>query len=453
MKNLLYADALAFFKNNPEALPFLNGLHGLEKESLRITPDGNLALTPHPKGLSPSMTYPHITTDFSESQLELITPPHETPQETLSFLKGLHQEAYSSLENDELIWPMSMPARLPATDLIPIARYGDSPEAKKKETYRRALALRYGKMMQTISGVHYNFSFGTELWAVLARLCKDEQSKEFQNDAHMDVVRNFLRLRWMLVYLFGASPQKDLSYTCKKMDIDSSRAVSLRLSRCGYSNPAKIEVSFNSFQEHIRDIRKAVDTPYEPYTALGLVKDGVPIQLNDHLLQLGNEYYASIRVKPPRLINENLLESLEELGSGYFEVRLFDLDPFSPVGVTLDQMQFTHLFLTYCLLKESPTLSYEESLQANTLQQDIALYGQDLPDELRGKGRAVFAELKPLADLLGYETLLTKMSKEWEDPVDVPWKKILDTQKQTKEAFMSFGLRKAREHQATFKRA
>ncbi len=450
MKNISHADALAFFQSQPSSVAHLQGLHGLEKESLRVTPEGDLALTPHPKGLSPSLTHPHITTDFSESQLELITPPHETPEESLSFLKNLHREVYENLENEELIWPMSMPARLPEPELIPIARYGDSEAAKTKETYRRALALRYGKLMQTISGVHYNFSFNPKLWPSMASHFQQSDVLHFQNEAYMDTIRNFLRLRWILVYLFGASPQKDASYTCKKMGTDTSKAISLRLSRCGYSNPAKIEVSFNSFDAHIRDIRKAVDTPHAPYTELGLEKDGVRIQLNDHLLQLGNEYYASIRVKPPRLLNEQLLESLEQLGSGYLEVRLFDLNPFSPIGVDLEQIQFTHLFLTHCLLESSPELSFEQAAECNALQQDLAMNGRDLPQSLREEGRVILTAMQPLALLMGHEKLLEKMRKEWEDPVDLPWKKILDTEAETHEDFLAFGLRKARENKSLF---
>lgn len=421
-----------------ETKQLLQGLHGLEKESLRVNPDGSLALTPHPKGLGSPLTHPQITTDFSESQVEMITAPFHEIDQTLEALESLHREVYENLENGEMLWPMSMPCVLPKPELIPIARYGDSPEGQVRERYRQGLSSRYGKTMQMISGVHYNFSFNPELWPFLAKIAGEKNVDAFKNQAYMNVIQNFLRYRWIFVYLFAASPEKDPSYQCALMNVDVSEAISLRLSRCGYSNPAKIDVSFQNFDQHVRDIRTATETPYNPYA-------NIPVQLNDHLLQLANEYYASIRVKPPSL-QGSLLESLETQGAGYLEVRILDLYPFSPIGVDKSQLEFLHLLLSFCLLEENSPLRPVEAIEANDRQQKVAIEGQDLPMVLREEAELLLQRMKPLAEILGKQELLEKWRHEVLQPTDRPWQRILAEEAKDGDSFLDFGLRKAQEY-------
>src|SRR5579862_9327792 len=130
---------------------------GIEKESLRVRPDGSLATTPHPARLGSPLTHPFVTTDFSEPQVELITGVHPSAEAVLHELTEIHQVVYRAM-GDELLWASSMPCRLPADDAIPLGQFGSSNVGRAKTIYRMGLSYRYGRRMQTISGIHYNFS-------------------------------------------------------------------------------------------------------------------------------------------------------------------------------------------------------------------------------------------------------------------------------------------------------
>jgi len=252
----------------------LNGKWGLEEEALRVTPDGDLALTPHPEVFGDKDNNPYITTDFSESQMELITPALGSIEEIFSFLDGLKDHVTRELQN-ELLWPQSMPVPLPSSEKIPIARYGNTDEGKLKEIYRSGLALRYGKKIQMISGIHYNFSFQDAFWEKLIHgLGIKTEKQRFINESYAGLVRNVLRYRWLLIYLFGASPVTDDNYykdIAQKpgiyndfMGSDSpfsqsiKNAISLRMSRFGYENgeQGELSVSYNSLEEYIRVLKR-----------------------------------------------------------------------------------------------------------------------------------------------------------------------------------------------------
>jgi Gamma-glutamylcysteine synthetase len=64
---------------------------GIEKESLRVKPDGLISLSPHPRALGSALTNPYITTDFSEALLELITPVVRTIDSCLQELENIHR--------------------------------------------------------------------------------------------------------------------------------------------------------------------------------------------------------------------------------------------------------------------------------------------------------------------------------------------------------------------------
>lgn len=430
----------------PSLQPLLGqGLHGLEKEGLRVLSTGDLALTPHPVGLGSAFTDPTVTTDFSESQLELITPPLPTPKAALDALGDLHRRVVTHLAHGEMIWPFSAPCRLPDPSLIPIARYGSSPKAREKEIYRKGLALRYGKTMQMLSGVHYNFSFPEALWDVLfERFGAGVDRQMFINDRYLAIARNFLKHRWMLVYLFGASPVVDSSYGCKLMPADEPAAVSLRLSRCGYSNPAKVKVSYQSFDQHLRDLEDAVTSTYPPYTALGLIdQKGEPTQLNDHLLQIVNEYYASVRLKAT-VEKTDLLPSLKQNGVQYLELRLFDINPFMAYGVDLKQLYFTHLFVLFCLFSESPPMEESELDEATRRQEEVALRGQRLPDSWRDELCSTLDLIRPIAALMApcYSSIVDHYIHACQDPSALPWARIVAEMKGMD--FIEYGLTRAR---------
>ena len=143
---------------------------GIEKESLRVAPDGNLSGRSHPRELGSTLTHPNITTDFSEAQLELITGVHATPEACIGQLHEIHRYVYSSLD-DELLWVASMPCFVGDDADIPVGRYGTSNIGMAKTVYRLGLGHRYGRLMQTISGIHYNFSLPERLLGHGMRPC------------------------------------------------------------------------------------------------------------------------------------------------------------------------------------------------------------------------------------------------------------------------------------------
>lgn len=430
-------------------------LHGLERETLRVTPEGKLALTPHPPGLGDKLENPEITADFSESQPELITKPYAKLSDALSSLQRIHKTLYKSLQNGELLWPMSMPCTLPPEKDIPLARFGPSQRGEEKEIYRRGLEKRYGKMMQMISGVHHNFSFTEDFWKILG-----PNTREFIDEAYLHLVRNFIRNRWILVYLTGASPSHDPSLSCK-VDTPKVYATSLRLSSCGYANRAPIKISYNSYEEHLEGLTEATSTPHPPYTEIGLEENGQKIQLNNFILQLADEYYFPIRLKPA-LPYDNMLNSLKKDGVKYIEIRSFDIDPLDPLGISAEELQFNHVFLVYCLLKESPPITKEECEEARANKEKVAVEGRK-PDltlsrnskekSLKEWGIEIIKEMEPIAELMdkgdssGRFGKVIKMAEErFLDPQSTPSAQVLKEMDERNLSFVEYGVSKAKEY-------
>lgn len=369
--------------------PLLSGIkRGVEKESLRVTVDGSLAETPHPHGLGSPLTHPNITTDFSESQLELITDTHDSIAGCLTELKTVHQLVYRNI-GDELLWCGSMPCSLPDDDRIPIGQYGTSNIGRTKTVYRQGLAHRYGPRMQTISGTHYNFSLPDEAWPLLQKIDGHNGTlQDYRDHAYFALIRNFRRHAWLLLYLFGASPAVCRCFVegrvhrllqLKGGTFYLPYSTSLRMGPLGYQSDAQssLAVSYNNLRSYARSLYTALTEPYPPYAAIG-IRDGNDYrQLSTSLLQIENEFYGTIR--PKRRINsgERPLNALNERGVEYVEVRCLDLDPFSPIGLTEDTIRFVDIFLLHCLLSESPDDNTEEIVANARNQLSVADRGRD----------------------------------------------------------------------------
>jgi glutamate--cysteine ligase len=359
------------------ALPrdVLTGLQrGVEKESLRVQPDGRLATTPHPPPLGSALTHPLITTDFSESQVELITGVHATGEACVRDLTEIHQAVYRAI-GDELLWCGSMPCMLPDDDLIPLGRYGTSNLGRAKYVYRNGLAHRYGRRMQTISGIHYNFSLPGHL----------------SNDAYFALIRNFRRHSWLLLYLFGASPAvcacfvEGRQHELERLSSDTfylPYATSLRMGRLGYQSDAQaaLAVSYNSLESYGASLQGALTDPYPPYEAIGVRNGDDYRQLGVSLLQIENEFYGTIRPKRRIRQGERPLHALRERGVEYVEVRLMDLDPFRPVGIVPETMHMLDVYLLYCLLSDSPPDTPQEIAALGRNQQRVAAAAAALGD-------------------------------------------------------------------------
>jgi glutamate--cysteine ligase len=354
---------------------------GIEKESLRATLTGALALTPHPEGLGSALTHPHITTDYSESQLELITGVHASVEQCLEELTQVHQYTYRAL-GDELMWVGSMPCTLPADENIPIGRYGSSNVGRAKSVYRMGLAHRYGRRMQTISGIHYNWSLPG---------VSDAQ--------YFGLIRNFRRHAFLLLYLFGASPAACSSFVAgRKHELQTLSpgtvympyGTSLRMGRLGYQSDAQasLAVSYNSLDGYAASLHEALTRPYPAYEAIGIVNPGGEYnQLATSLLQIENEFYGTIRPKRVIRPGERPLHALRERGVEYVEVRLMDLDPFVPVGIKAQTIRFLDVFLLHCLLSDSPDDSPQEIAALARNQHRTAAFGRQPELTLERDGR------------------------------------------------------------------
>ena len=324
---------------------------GIEKESLRAQPSGALALTPHPLALGSALTHPSITTDFSESQLELVTGVHVGAQAAIDELTQIHQFTYRSLKavGDEMLWVSSMPCGLPTDETIPVARFGSSNVGRAKSVYRLGLSHRYGRRMQTISGIHYNWSL-----------------PGLSSEQYFAQIRNFRRQAFLLLYLFGASPAVCSSFVAgRQHEMQPLNAgtmympygTSLRMGRLGYQSDAQasLAVSYNSLEGYASSLQDALTRPYPAYEKVGIQNPGGDYnQLGVTLLQIENEFYGTIRPKRVIRPGERPLHALRERGVEYIEVRLMDLDPFEPVGITAQTMRFLDVFLLHCLLANSP---------------------------------------------------------------------------------------------------
>lgn len=355
---------------------------GIEKESLRVTHEGYLAQTSHPACLGSALTHPSITTDYSEALLELITPASESIEETLSFLHDLHTYTYSVLPKDERLWVSSMPCLVESDEQIPLARYGDSNIGRLKTLYREGLGHRYGRAMQTIAGIHYNFSMPEDFWPRYRDIRQSALDLQaFQTEQYLGLIRNFHRYSWLLPYLFGASPAVSKCFTQGRPheleEFDSRTlykpyATALRMGNLGYKSEAQksLFVCYNDLANYLDSLQDALSKPYAPYEEIGLQKNGQYQQINTNLLQLENEFYGTIRPKRVGPSGERPLTLLREHGIQYIEVRILDLNPFLPIGLDAEQARFLDAFLVYCLLADSPQCTRASNAQ---IESNLAL--------------------------------------------------------------------------------
>ena len=363
------------------------GRKGVEKESLRIRPDGTLADTPHPRALGSPLCNGFITTDFSEALLEFVTPAFTSSWETLQTVTDIHQFVATRI-GTELLWPASMPCRIPADAGIPLARYGDSNVGRMKTIYRRGLGHRYGRAMQTIAGVHFNYSLPDAFWPVYRELCRDPGPEdEFRSTQYLALVRNFRRFGWLILYLFGASPALCRSFagadpasmpSLNDETLFEPHGTSLRMSDLGYSNKtqASIHISLNSLEQYVKDLTAAIRTPEPDYEAIGVKVDGEYRQLNTNKLQIENEYYSAVRPKRVARSGERPTAALKRGGIEYIEIRSLDISIADPAGINQNTMRFVEAFLIYCLLEESPLFDADDLARCSRNQLKTAKAGR-----------------------------------------------------------------------------
>ncbi len=453
---------------------------GLEKESLRVTPEGCISRNPHPSSWGSALTHPQITTDFSEALTELITPPCNSIAEAVQSLDDIQNFVYRNLDN-EILWATSMPCVVAGETDIPLAQYGSSNAAQMKTAYRHGLGLRYGRAMQVIAGVHFNYSFSDEFWQLYQLLCRNtDELQDFVSKQYMGAVRNLLRYGWLVPYLFGASPAICKSFLNGKktllQEFDSNTfyepyATSLRMGDIGYQNNKEdttgIKACYDSIEAYVKSLQCAISTPYPGYQALGVKVDGEYRQLNANILQIENEYYSSVR--PKQILRDNEMPSLalKQRGIAYLELRSLDVNAFDPHGINLEQLYFLEVFMLFCLLHESPALSKSEifAIDENLLlvahkgrQPGLMLGRGDEKIKLQDWASELCKEMKSVANLLdnahyteNYFSSVKSQIAAVYDPDLTPSARMLADMRERGESFYEYAKRMSHHHYRYYK--
>jgi len=464
----------------PEFKPEWGRIHrGIEKESLRVTPEGSISRATHPKALGAALTNPFITTDFSEALLEFITPVHGDIAGCLDELEAIHRFTLQHLDDDEMLWVASMPCPL-SDDDIPIARYGDSNIGRMKSLYRKGLTLRYGALMQVIAGIHYNFSMPAEFWPDFQKLrgAGQESPQHFRTTAYLHLIRNFHRYSWLLMYLFGASPAACKCFAEGRAHglqehptggIYLPHATCLRMGNLGYKSEAQdsLFVCYNELDTYIECLHGAIHTPYPHYAELGQKANGDYQQINTNLLQLENEFYSTIRPKPSLKSGERPLDALRSTGIEYIEVRALDLNPYLPLGIDAEQIRFLDTFLLHCLLAESPVCNRQEFFEVGSNIDKVVEQGRDPelmlnqagePRGMREWANTLTSDMEHAAGLLdsidgGTSHLhsLRLQQDKLDDASLTPSGRMLADMDSKQQSFFSLALELSQQHQNTLR--
>lgn len=326
------------FKNPKIQKHMLEGYFGLEKESLRVTPQGFLAHTPHPFADNPNMER-----DFCENQTELITNVTDSPEAVWKELASLQKKAVATLLNlktgKELLWPFSNPPYVLGEKDIPIASYQG--ELHGKELYREYLASKYGKRKMLFSGIHFNFSFSNALLEEGYAESSLDTIREYKDSIYLELAKKVTRYSWLIVYLTAASSVMDGSFF---RDEERGRIVlknlaSPRCSKIGYWNDFVPLLKYDTLQSYVESI--------ESYVEQGQLKEAA-------------ELYYPVRLKPA---GENTLEHLKNTGVNHIELRMLDLNPLEPVGIRKDDLLFIHYFILYLMsLEDGEFLPFEQTM-------------------------------------------------------------------------------------------
>jgi glutamate--cysteine ligase len=412
---------VSWLKNNPHLLS--GGFKGIEKESLRINSHGLISQKNHPYALGSTLTHPQITTDYSEALIELITPPFADIRDSLKTLQNIHQFVYENLDGEQLLCA-SMPCGIDGDESIRIAEYGTSNIGKMKHVYRHGLWHRYGRTMQAIAGIHFNYSVPDKLWTFLHEQAGKTQSfSDFKNVAYFGLIRNFQRIGWLILYLFGASPA-----ICKNFfksrpalmaqfdEFDNGTlyhpyATSLRMSDIGYKskNQANLQIDYNSIGGYVESLGAAISTPYADYEKIGVCVNGEYKQLNANILQIENEFYSIMRPKQIARSGEKPTAALKRAGVEYVEMRALDLNPFHPIGIDEPTARFIEALLLTCLLTESPEITTDELRVNNSNQLIVANSGRKpnvelvkngAPITLQNWARDILTSMQPICEAL-----------------------------------------------------
>jgi glutamate--cysteine ligase len=444
LNNLTFGERLKLLEKAP-LMQALTGIkHGVERETLRVNADGVLAQTPHNKHFGSALTHELITTDFSESLLEFITPPETSADVTIGQLRDVHKYVMSKM-GDERLWPMSMPCFVKKDDDIPLAQYGSSNIGKMKTLYRTGLKNRYGSMMQAISGVHFNFSLPQDFWQLwLQETSGKDADKQTVSASYFALIRNYRRFCWLIPYLYGASPalcgsflkNKNSNLSFKKLGQGTyylPYATSLRMSDLGYTNSAQsgLAICYNDIDSYIDSLRQAINKPSQNYQKFVGKVNGEYQQLNANVLQIENELYSPIRPKQPTQRLEKPTDALDARGVNYVEVRVLDVNPFSSIGIERRQFFFLDVFLVYCAISDSALMSADDYAETERNLKAVVSQGRDPAFLLHKQGHSIslpdwadslFTDMQAIAAILDK----ANNCQDYTEALAFEWRKIRD---------------------------
>ena len=342
-------------------------LRGIERESLRVDHKGRISQKNHPENLGSSLTSKDITTDFAEALIEFVTPTFESAEALHEHLNLLHRFLYTEMDK-EILWNFSMPCSFQNEQEIRIAEYGESNSGMLKHIYRKGLRLRYGSIMQCVSGIHYNFSISHGSWKSLNK----NLNQDFVNERYLGAIRNIKRNFWFLLERLGASPIANESYlygrehTLDKHNEDDlflPNATSLRMSEVGYQSSIQdsLEISYNNLNEFVDAIVRGIKTPVKDFEDIGLFDtNGIAQQISTGILQIENELYDIVRPKRAGPSGSRPATLLKEAGIEYLELRGIDVNPFIPEGIDANKMKLLDIYIIHSLISESPFISRDE---------------------------------------------------------------------------------------------
>ena len=402
---------------------FIGFGRGVERETLRVNSDGTLSTKSHPYAFGSALCHSSITTDFAESLLEFITPVAKDVDQLFAYLNDIHHYAVKNLEENETLWPISMPCFVDMEGAVELAQYGTSNVGVMKTAYRQGLKNRYGSMMQVIAGVHYNFSLPEDFWSAWSKIQDSNLSgQDAKSAGYLGLIRNYFRYGWVIPFLFGASPALCQSFLQgKKTTLNFNEigkgtiylpyATSLRLSDLGYTNSSQstLNICYNSIDKYLGSVRQALNKKAPEFKKMGIKKDNKYVQLNDNILQIENELYATIRPKRVQQSQETPSQALYNRGIEYIEIRSLDVNPFAEVGISEEQVHFLDLFLTWCAIIPSEDISEIQSKHFASNLNKVVIEGRkpDLQLEIDGKRQTVAQwggwlteQLKELAAIL-----------------------------------------------------
>ncbi len=395
---------------------FNESTFGLEREMMRVNKDGRLALTPHPKKLGDRSYNPYFQTDFSESQIEIVTSVTGDVADLDRKLKALHQIAHLSLEEDEYFWPLSMPPLLPDNEeVIPIINSEDQSQIE----YRLRLAEKYGKRLQMISGIHFNLGFTeTYLREIHAQAESDLDFTDFRNQLYSNLAGQFMLHRWLLTYLFGASPYADDSFYGDRVEPHGTPVRCLRNSSYGYHNLEASSVSYESAEDYSQDIQ-------------GLIEDGGLFE--------EREYYGAARLR-----GESVAD-LPEKGVEYIEFRNVDNNPYEVTGMSATQIYFMHAFLIYMLWKEQKPATVENIRKMADVNEEVALENPSEITQYQKEGLEHIEAMQEMADALKldapYQEAIQWAKNLLLDPTQTLAYKMVEDMEETN--YLSYGMKLA----------